>query len=196
MISYSQAYIVDSRWLMENMSHIGSFLSSICHCDHNITWTNCRFECWEQPELELLLAFSVSLCVLLVQDFVGFTEKKLTAGSMHVVEKDNGREMTTEGIQHYRKPIYDITAYYKGNQPLYLGTPCPYLLLVPPSFHGSVADKNNCIDISRWAPIRTISTAKGCGMVTTMPSKKLFFTYLYMNWINQVGKNVCDTLQK
>jgi len=59
----------------------------------------------------------------LLQDFVGFTESSTSGSSIHVAEKDSGRELRPRGITHdSRHAAYDIVAYYRGNQPLLLGT--------------------------------------------------------------------------
>ena len=59
---------------------------------------------------------------LLLQDFIGFTETSSDSGSIHVAEKDSGKELRPRGITHdNRHAAYDIVAYYRGNQPLFLG---------------------------------------------------------------------------
>ncbi|KAK2183702.1 hypothetical protein NP493_299g02011 [Ridgeia piscesae] len=61
--------------------------------------------------------------VTVMQDFVGFTESSTSGSSIHVAEKDSGRELRPRGITHdSRHAAYDIVAYYRGNQPLLLGT--------------------------------------------------------------------------
>ena len=60
--------------------------------------------------------------VILIQDFVCFTESS-TSGGIHVVEKESGEETIEHGITHgNRATAFDIVSYYSRNQREYLGT--------------------------------------------------------------------------
>ena len=61
----------------------------------------------------------------LSQDFVGFTGESTQHGGIHVVDKVSGTEVVDDGVTHENRTIYDVVAYYSGNQRLYLGMSSP-----------------------------------------------------------------------
>ena len=75
----------------------------------------------------MMISRLFSNSVILIQDFVCFTESS-TNGGIHVVEKESGKETIEHGITHgKRATAFDIVSYYSRNQREYLGTETRFL---------------------------------------------------------------------